>query len=74
MKEQRSNGRVIRLRKDKGFGFIDCGNGEQLFFHASGLDGVTFEDLDVGDGVSFQKVLTGKGPRAVQVRLGEKGA
>ena len=39
---------TIKRITDRGFGFIDTGSGEDLFFHMSGLEGVTFEELREG--------------------------
>lgn len=59
---------TIKTLTDKGFGFITV-DGEQkdLFFHNSALVGVTFNELQVGDKVSFEKADSDKGPNAVNV-------
>jgi cold shock CspA family protein len=38
-----------------------------LFFHANELKGVSFQELQVGDKVSFEKADSPKGPNAVGV-------
>ncbi len=43
---------TIKKVTQKGFGFIDTESGEDLFFHSSNLDGVTFEQLHEGQRVS----------------------
>jgi len=61
-------GTIKTLLSDKGFGFISReGEAKDLFFHSKELVGVTFEELKVGDTVSFQVVDTEKGPAATQV-------
>ena len=60
---------TIKRLTDKGFGFIETGNGPDLFFHLSNLDGVRFEDLQEGNRVSFEVGQGPKGPRAEQVKL-----
>jgi CspA family cold shock protein len=53
---------------DKGFGFITVdGEDKDLFFHRNELKDVNFEDLKVGDRVSFEKGDSPKGPNAVNV-------
>ena len=45
---------TIKRLTDKGFGFIDTGRGD-LFFHSSSLQGVTFDQLQEGQKVSFEE-------------------
>jgi CspA family cold shock protein len=62
------NGTIKRLT-DKGFGFIAPeGQDKDLFFHSSGLVGVAFDQLKVGDAVSFETEQSEKGPRAINVQ------
>jgi len=61
------NGTIKNLN-EKGFGFIAVeGEAKDLFFHKNELKGVTFEDLKVGDNVSFDKADSPKGPNATNV-------
>ncbi len=61
-------GTIKTLVSDKGFGFITIeGEEKDLFFHKNELKGVTFEELKVGDKVSFEKGESPKGPNAVNV-------
>lgn len=73
MSERRSEGRVIRIKKDLGYGFITANSGESIFFHASACKECRFETLEVGDKVSYLKVESEKGARALAVRV-EEGA
>ncbi len=60
---------TIAAVTDKGFGFIKRdGEEKDLFFHSNGLVDVAFDDLKVGDTVSFEVEQAEKGPRAVNVR------
>lgn len=62
------NGSIKRLT-DKGFGFITPdGQEKDLFFHSSALVEVTFDELKVGDAVTFDTEDSDKGPRATNVR------
>jgi len=59
---------TIKKLTDKNFGFITQeGEDQDLFFHASALQGVTFEELREGDAVTFEIEEAEKGPRAVNV-------
>ena len=61
-------GTIGRLT-DKGFGFIAReGEEKDLFFHSTALVGVTFEELNEGDAVSFDTEDSDKGPRAINVQ------
>jgi len=59
---------TIKTLTDKGYGFISReGVDMDLFFHSKELVGVMFEDLKVGDVVSFEITEGDKGPAATQV-------
>lgn len=59
---------TIKTLTDKGFGFITVdGEEKDLFFHKNELKGVTYEELKVGDKVSFEKTDSPKGPNATNV-------
>ena len=63
-------GRIIRLVKAHGFGFIRTEQGEDLFFHRT-LQGVDYNSLSEGQRVEFE---VGEGPYgscAVKVRLAQ---
>jgi CspA family cold shock protein len=61
---------TIKRLTDRGFGFIDQGTREDLFFHGSALQNVHFNDLRTGDRVEFtiEPDPRGRGNRAVDVR------
>jgi CspA family cold shock protein len=59
---------TIKRLTDKGFGFIDMGNGEDMFFHNSNLEGVSYDDLHEGQQVSYTEGRGPKGPRAENVK------
>jgi len=62
------NGTIKTLLTEKGFGFISReGETKDLFFHSKELKGVTFDELKVGDAVTFEVVETEKGPAATNV-------
>ena len=59
---------TIKKLTQKGFGFIATETGEDMFFHNSNLDGVSYEQLHEGQRVSFTEGQGPKGPRAENVR------
>jgi len=59
---------VIKTLTEKGFGFITReGEAKDLFFHSKELKGVTFEELNVGDAVTFEVADSEKGQNAINV-------
>ncbi|NQV26772.1 MAG: cold shock domain-containing protein [Rhodopirellula sp.] len=58
----------IKKLTDKGFGFIDTASGQDMFFHTSSLEGVSFEQLYEGQQVSYTEGQGPKGPRAENVK------
>jgi CspA family cold shock protein len=63
------NGKIKKKIEGKGFGFI-AGDGleKDLFFHSNSLVGVTFEELNEGDDVTFETAESPKGLNAVNVQ------
>ena len=60
---------VIKKKTDRGFGFISAqGMEKDLFFHSKGLVGVSFDDLQEGDAVTFETEDSPKGMNAVDVK------
>jgi len=63
------NGRIKKIVAEKGFGFISVeGQEKDLFFHKNSLIGVSFEDLNEGDQVTFEIENSPKGPNAINVK------
>lgn len=60
---------TIKRLTDKGFGFIDKGDGSDIFFHMSALEGIAFDQLQEGQRVSFNEGQGPKGPRAENIRV-----
>ncbi len=60
---------TVKTKTDRGFGFIARdGEVKDLFFHSKDLVGVTFDELQVGDVVTFEVVNGEKGPSAKNVQ------
>ncbi len=59
---------TIKTKTDRGFGFISRdGEVKDLFFHSKDLNGVSFDEIQVGDQVTFEVVNGEKGPSAKNV-------
>lgn len=60
---------TVKTKTDRGFGFISRdGETKDLFFHSKDLNGVTFDEIQVGDKVTFDVVDGEKGPSAKNVK------
>ena len=62
-------GKIKRLIKERGFGFIDDTDGRQVFFHQSSLVEANFAALNEDQQVEFEVEKSEKGPRAINVRV-----
>ncbi len=61
---------TIKNLNEKFFGFISQGEGQKdLFFHGNDLVGVSFDELNPGDAVTFEIEQSQKGPKAAKVQL-----
>ena len=60
---------TIKKITEKGFGFIETPNGQDLFFHCSSVDGDRFEELREGQQVTYDVGRGTKGPCAERVQL-----
>lgn len=60
---------TVKTKTDRGFGFISRdGETKDLFFHSKDLNGVTFDEIQVGDKVTFEVEDGPKGPSAKNVQ------
>lgn len=62
-------GKIKKLIRDRGFGFISDTDGREVFFHQSGLSGLTFDTLQEDQEVEFDVENSPKGPRAINVSV-----
>ncbi|WP_088105356.1 cold-shock protein [Halalkalibacter urbisdiaboli] len=60
-------GTVKWFNAEKGFGFIEVENGNDVFVHFSAITGEGFKSLDEGQSVEFEIVEGNRGPQASNV-------
>ncbi len=65
-------GRVNRLIKEKGYGFLTTLDGREIYFHKDSVLNRGFSRLKVGSSVSFAEEAGEKGPQASTVRIHHK--
>lgn len=61
-------GKIKKLVRERGFGFISDTDGRELFFHQSSVLDSSFDVLSEEQEVEFEVEKSPKGPRAVNVR------
>jgi CspA family cold shock protein len=64
-----NTGKIKKIVRERGFGFISDTDGKEVFFHQSGLIDVSFDALNEGQEVSYEVEKSPKGPRAVNVTI-----
>ena len=60
-------GKVKWFNAEKGFGFIEREEGDDIFVHFTAIQGEGFKTLEEGQEVEFEVVESEKGPKAVKV-------
>ena len=64
----RVKGRIKKLVRDRGFGFVRGDDGKEVFFHRSGLGATDYDGLSEGDVVEYVVQEGPRGARAENVR------
>ena len=62
-------GKIKKLVRERGFGFISDTDGRELFFHQSGLVEAKFDALTEEQAVEFEVEQSPKGPRAISIKI-----
>ncbi|PQD96047.1 cold-shock protein [Pradoshia eiseniae] len=60
-------GKVKWFNAEKGFGFIEREEGDDVFVHFSAIQGTGFKTLEEGQEVEFEIVEGNRGPQAANV-------
>lgn len=60
-------GTVKWFNSEKGFGFIERENGDDVFVHFSAIQGDGFKTLEEGQAVTFEVEDGNRGPQAANV-------
>ena len=61
-------GKIKKLVRDRGFGFVRGDDGTEVFFHRSGLGATDYDSLSEGDVVEYVVQEGPRGARAENVR------
>jgi CspA family cold shock protein len=67
-------GKIKKLVRDRGFGFVRGDDGKEVFFHRSGLAATDYDSLSEGDVVEYVVQEGPRGARAENVRAVAEGA
>lgn len=62
-------GKIKKIVRERGFGFISDTDNREVFFHQSGLVDVQFDALNEEQKVEFEIENSPKGPRAINVHV-----
>ena len=67
-------GKIDRIGEDKGYGFIDDGSTDNVFFHINSfIDKVSIKDLNIGDIIEFE-IGTGRDGRPAAINCKKIGS
>lgn len=62
-------GKIKKLIRDRGFGFINDANDREVFFHQSSLVDGKFDALNEDQKVEFEVEKSAKGLRAINIKV-----
>ncbi len=65
------HGKVARLFPEEGYGFIETGDGHELYFNRENVTHASFDDLAPGTEVQFIEELAAEGRQAKRVSVGK---
>ena len=63
----RIRGRIVRIFRDRRYGFIETETYQEVYFHANSVHGIPFEQLEVGMAMDLGIEAGEKGPQASRV-------
>ena len=62
-------GKVKWFNNEKGYGFIECENGDDVFVHFTGIQGEGFRTLEENQAVEFEVSEGNRGTQAINVAI-----
>jgi len=63
----RIRGRIVRVFRDRGYGFVETETNQEVYFHANSVHGIPFADLEVGMAMDLEIEAGEKGPQASRI-------
>jgi ribosomal subunit interface protein len=60
----RIRGRIIRVFRERGYGFVETETYQEVYFHANSVHGIGFKELEVGMTMDLEIEAGQKGPQA----------
>jgi ribosomal subunit interface protein len=63
----RIKGRIARVFRDRGYGFLEIETSQEVYFHANSVHGIRFAELEVGMAMDLEIEAGDKGPQASRV-------
>jgi cold shock CspA family protein len=63
------HGKIAKIFHDRDYGFIDCADGREIYFHRNSVVGAKFDNLSPGVEVRFVEADGENGPQASTVKL-----
>jgi ribosomal subunit interface protein len=67
--EEPPTAQVVRMFPDEGYGFLQTGDGREIYFHRNSLVNGEFQSLEVGTEVRFVETMGEEGPQASTVSV-----
>ena len=67
--EEQPIGTITRMDAEKGFGFLQTGDGRDVYFHRNSVLDGDFDRLEIGTRVLFVEQQGEKGPQASTIKL-----
>jgi ribosomal subunit interface protein len=63
----RIRGRILRIFRDRGYGFVETETYQEVYFHANSVHGIAFEELEEGMAMDLEIEAGEKGPQASRI-------
>jgi ribosomal subunit interface protein len=63
----RIRGRILRVFRDRGYGFVETETHQEVYFHANSVHGITFDALEVGMAMDLDIEAGERGPQASRI-------